>query len=47
MAVDEHDASKRIWPLPDGLPTWGSLPVRKDYLDHFTSFTYDHLVFGW
>jgi hypothetical protein len=46
-AVIEHDASRRIWPLPDTLPKWGRLPVRKDYLDHFTSFTYDHLVFGW
>lgn len=46
-AVDEHDASRRLWPVPGARPTRGSLPVRKDYLDHFTTFTYDHLVFGW
>jgi hypothetical protein len=45
--VVEHDASRRIWPLPDTLPTWGGLPVRKDYFDHFTTFTYDHLILGW
>lgn len=46
-AVDEHDASRRIWPLPDTLPSWESLPVRRDYRDHFTSFTYHRPVFGW
>lgn len=46
-AVDDQDASRRVWPLPDTLPTWGAIPRRKDYLDHFTSFSYDHLALGW
>lgn len=47
-AVVEHNAgSARIWPPPAKLPTWGGLPRRKDYLDHFTTFDYDNLIFGW
>lgn len=44
--LEPNTQSSRIWPLPPRLPTWGGLPRRKDYLEHFTTFDYSTLVFG-
>lgn len=44
--VETGTGSAKIWPVPTKLPTWGGLPRRKDYLDHFATFDYGTLVLG-
>jgi hypothetical protein len=45
--LDVPNASARIWPPPPRLPTWGGLPRRKDYLDHFVTVDVSGLSLGW
>jgi hypothetical protein len=45
--IETNTGSAKIWPTPSRCPTWGGLPLRADYLDHFTTFDYNKLVLGW
>ena len=45
--IETNTGSAKIWPAPTTCPTWGGLPRRADYLDHFTIFDYSNLALGW